>query len=107
MATTVGRMTFARRCAAALLATVVAGFVMVLSASPVWAHIDLADSDPQNVSTIDEPVEVVRLTFTGQADPVNRQFWIEDPDGNRIEFMQLSPDSMQMQAIARLRAEGI
>lgn len=37
----------------------------------------------------------------------NRQAWIEDPDGNRIEFMQLSPDSMQMQAIARLRAEGI
>jgi lactoylglutathione lyase len=37
----------------------------------------------------------------------NRQAWIEDPDGNRIEFMQLSPDSMQMQAIARLRAEGV
>ena len=37
----------------------------------------------------------------------NRQAWIEDPDGNRIEFMQLSPDSMQMKAIARLRAESI
>ena len=37
----------------------------------------------------------------------NRQAWIEDPDGNRIEFMQLSPDSMQMRAVARLRAEAV
>ena len=36
----------------------------------------------------------------------NRQAWIEDPDGNRIEFMQINPASMQMQAIARLRSEG-
>jgi lactoylglutathione lyase len=33
----------------------------------------------------------------------NRQCWIEDPDGNRIEFMQMSPDSMQAKAITRLR----
>ena len=36
----------------------------------------------------------------------NRQAWIEDPDGNRIEFMQINPASMQMEAIARLKAEG-
>jgi lactoylglutathione lyase len=34
----------------------------------------------------------------------NRQCWIEDPDGNRIEFMQMSPDSMQAEAIRRLRS---
>jgi lactoylglutathione lyase len=33
----------------------------------------------------------------------NRQCWIEDPDGNRIEFMQMAPNSMQVEAIARLR----
>ena len=33
----------------------------------------------------------------------NRQCWIEDPDGNRIEFMQMSPSSMQVEAIGRLR----
>jgi len=33
----------------------------------------------------------------------NRQCWIEDPDGNRIEFMQMSPSSMQAEAIRRLR----
>ena len=33
----------------------------------------------------------------------NHQCWIEDPDGNRIEFMQLSPKSMQAEAIRRMR----
>ena len=36
----------------------------------------------------------------------NRQCWIADPDGNRIEFMQIAPNSMQVAAIARLRAAG-
>ncbi len=29
----------------------------------------------------------------------NWQFWTRDPDGNRIEFMQISSDSMQVKAI--------
>ena len=33
----------------------------------------------------------------------NYQAWLEDPDGNRIELMQLSPGSMQREAISRLR----
>jgi lactoylglutathione lyase len=33
----------------------------------------------------------------------NRQCWIEDPDGNRIEFMQMSLQSMQAEAIRRLK----
>ncbi|MEQ1902256.1 MAG: VOC family protein [Devosia sp.] len=36
----------------------------------------------------------------------NRQAWIEDPDGNRIELMQLNPDGMQAEAIKRLRILG-
>ena len=35
----------------------------------------------------------------------NYQAWIEDPDGNRIELMQMMPDCMQLAAIARLRQE--
>jgi lactoylglutathione lyase len=34
----------------------------------------------------------------------NWQCWIEDPDGNRIEFMQMAADSMQAAAIERLRS---
>ncbi|MBO6901808.1 MAG: VOC family protein [Rhizobiaceae bacterium] len=34
----------------------------------------------------------------------NMQCWIADPDGNRIEFMQMSQQSMQAAAIRRLNA---
>ena len=33
----------------------------------------------------------------------NRQAWTRDPEGNRIEFMQMMPDSLQRQAIERLK----
>jgi lactoylglutathione lyase len=36
----------------------------------------------------------------------NLQAWIEDPDGNRIELMQMAPNGLQLQAIRRLRAEA-
>lgn len=34
----------------------------------------------------------------------NHQAWVQDPDGNRIELMEVAPDCMQLEAIARLRA---
>ncbi len=34
----------------------------------------------------------------------NNQCWIKDPDGNRIEFMEMLPGNMQAAAIARLNA---
>jgi lactoylglutathione lyase len=34
----------------------------------------------------------------------NRQAWIEDPDGNRIELMEMRPESLQLKAIAGMRA---
>lgn len=33
----------------------------------------------------------------------NRQAWISDPEGNRIELMEMAADSLQAQAIARLK----
>ena len=33
----------------------------------------------------------------------NWQTWIEDPDGHRIELMQLARDGMQIEAIRRIR----
>jgi lactoylglutathione lyase len=35
----------------------------------------------------------------------NRQYWITDPDGLRIELMQLNPEGEQMKAVRRLAAE--
>jgi lactoylglutathione lyase len=37
----------------------------------------------------------------------NWQAWIEDPDGNRIELMQMDPESLQLKAIARLHREAV
>ena len=37
----------------------------------------------------------------------NWQAWIEDPDGNRIELMQMMPDCLQRAAIERLRREAV
>ena len=36
----------------------------------------------------------------------NWQAWIEYPDGNRIELMQMDPDSLQLKAIERLRSQA-
>ena len=36
----------------------------------------------------------------------NYQAWIEDPDGNRIELMQMMPKAMQLAAIENLKAGG-
>jgi lactoylglutathione lyase len=35
----------------------------------------------------------------------NRQAWLEDPDGNRIELMEMAPAGLQAKAIRRLHAE--
>jgi lactoylglutathione lyase len=32
----------------------------------------------------------------------NWQCWVEDPDGNRIEFMQMAQNAMQLDAIRRI-----
>jgi lactoylglutathione lyase len=34
----------------------------------------------------------------------NYQAWIEDPDGNRIELMQIMPKAMQLEAIKSMKA---
>jgi len=37
----------------------------------------------------------------------NLQAWIADPDGHRIELMQIMPGCMQAEAIARLGREAV
>ena len=37
----------------------------------------------------------------------NLQAWIEDPDGNRIELMQMMPGCMQREAIAAMRERAV
>ena len=35
-----------------------------------------------------------------------KMFWTHDPDGSRIEFMELTPESLQAQALERLAEES-
>jgi lactoylglutathione lyase len=36
----------------------------------------------------------------------NRQAWIRDPDGNRIEFMEMRPEALQLKAIKQLSLQS-
>lgn len=36
----------------------------------------------------------------------NRQAWIQDPDGNRVELMEMAPNALQFKAIQELHARG-
>ena len=49
------------------------------------------------------------LEITGaarQGTDGNYQYWIYDPDGTKIELMQLMPGSMQLKAVEALEARG-
>jgi lactoylglutathione lyase len=79
--------------------------------APGWdgnaiTHVCLTVDDLDAVVDRVEAVGITLLIDKKTAADGNRQAWIEDPDGNRIEFMQLNPASLQLQAIARLRAES-
>jgi Lactoylglutathione lyase and related lyases len=68
-----------------------------------YNHMCLAVPDiEQTVRELDAAgVPLIRPKVQG-ADG-NWQTWIADPDGHRIELMQMAPDGMQARAIARLR----
>ena len=57
-------------------------------------------------------LDSVGIPLTSPLDPAkrgvdrNRGMWIEDPDGNRIEIMEMAPDCIQWEAIAKLNAGG-
>jgi lactoylglutathione lyase len=61
------------------------------------------------VENIDRTVEELGAAGVSLSRPLktgadgNRQLWIDDPDGNRIEIMEMARDAMQFEAIARLR----
>lgn len=69
-----------------------------------YNHMCLAVPDiDQTVRELEEAgVPLIRPKTMG-ADG-NWQAWIEDPDGHRIELMQMAPNSMQAKAIERLRS---
>ncbi len=69
-------------------------------------HICLGVDDLDTTLAHLEAVGIPLLLPKKQAVDGNWQAWIEDPDGNRIELMQMMPGSLQLQAIERLRSDG-
>lgn len=62
------------------------------------------------VDNLDMVVEALTVRGIALARPLitggdgNRQAWIEDPEGNRIELMEMSPTGKQAQAIVAMHA---
>ena len=68
-------------------------------------HICLGVDD---IDSVIAQIEAAGIALTAQkklgADN-NYQAWIEDPDGNRIELMQIMPDALQLEAVRRIKAQ--
>jgi len=67
-------------------------------------HMCLTVDDIDEVLTQVEAAGLTLLLPLKTAIDGNRQAWLEDPDGNRIELMEMAKDSLQLQAIRRLNA---
>ena len=63
---------------------------------------DLDDLLPGDRGQGDQADRAIKAALDG-----NRQAWIEDPDGNRIELMEMHPDCLQYKGLKRLREEGL
>jgi lactoylglutathione lyase len=66
--------------------------------------LEVADIDVALRELADAGVPLAREKQMGQDG--NWQAWIEDPDGHRIELMQMMPDSLQAKALAGMNAGG-
>ena len=68
-----------------------------------YSHLCLEVTDIENTfsAVVERGAPVDSQVKTGKDG--NRQAWTRDPEGNRIEFMEMSPDSMQRKAIERLK----
>lgn len=68
-----------------------------------YSHLCLEVTDIENTfaSVVERGAPVDSQVKTGRDG--NRQAWTHDPEGNRIEFMEMAPDSLQRKAIERLK----
>jgi lactoylglutathione lyase len=69
-------------------------------------HFCLHVSDPDAVHAHITGLGIPLLWPYGRAIDGNRQFWIEDPDHNRIEIMEMDPNCLPYQGVRSLRETG-
>lgn len=63
-----------------------------------YSHLCLEVDDIDEIAARIEASDYELTRGVGQGKDGNKQCWSKDPDGNRIEFMQYSPDSLQSKA---------
>jgi len=68
-----------------------------------YNHLCLAVPDIHKAVAELDAIGVERIRPTIKAADNNWQTWIEDPDGHRIELMEMASDSLQFEAIERLK----
>jgi len=66
----------------------------------------VADADAAQAKLSKAGIELSRPRNTKRGIDGNRGMWINDPDGNRIEIMEMAPDCIQYKAEADLKAGG-
>lgn len=71
-----------------------------------YNHMCLAVPDIEQTMRELDAMGVATIRPKIKAADGNWQTWIEDPDGHRIELMQMDEDSLQLKAIRRFRAQG-
>ncbi len=64
----------------------------------------VADADAADVKLDKAGIKLSRPRNTKRGIDGNRGMWIEDPDGNRFEIMEMAPDCIQYKAEAALKA---
>jgi len=70
-----------------------------------YNHLCLAVPDIHKAVAELDALGIERIRPTIKAADNNWQTWIEDPEGHRIELMQMADDSLQFQAIERLKSQ--
>ena len=74
------------RALAALLAALVAGWLVVGVGGPAAAHDTLLESDPADGSTVDEVPEQAVLTFSADPTPTGAEALVIDADGTETQL---------------------
>ena len=67
------------------MVVIVAVVVLLIGgAAPVWAHANLASSDPASGATLPDPPTAIRLTFTEPPDPTLSRITVVDAGGSKL-----------------------
>ena len=74
---------------------------------PAYPYLRTSLPGPQAQELVERDREVLSPSYTRDYPLVaesGKGMWVTDPDGNRIEIMEMAPNCVQYEALAALRA---